>query len=262
MSILSFFFGRGTKRVAGPEQLTGIEPSPADERDVLYAVGSGPMDTTVASVDMSMWCPPVKQQGNIGSCGSHAFATAMELLANKDNNYVPLSERFHYYETRKAMGTFPQDSGQFLRDGAKVAQKQGIAPERLCAYNVHKYNDEPNMFAYGFSRFFKLNSYHRCYNHTQMRNALESGSPVVFGIYVQSSIFTTSTSGDVEGTGKSAGGHALLAVGYDDNHANPDGTTGAIRFINSWGPAWGDNGYGWISYTLLNKHLIEAWAVQ
>jgi C1A family cysteine protease len=37
------------------------------------------------------------------------------------------------------------------------------------------------------------------------------------------------------------GGHAVLAVGY--RHA-----TRQFIFRNSWGPAWGDRGYGYLPY--------------
>jgi hypothetical protein len=46
--------------------------------------------------------------------------------------------------------------------------------------------------------------------------------------------------------------HALLIVGYDDNY-------GAFKFINSWGPNWGDNGFGWISYNIYNAVVPQSW---
>jgi C1A family cysteine protease len=35
--------------------------------------------------------------------------------------------------------------------------------------------------------------------------------------------------------------HAVLIVGYDDNLK-------AFKFVNSWGTAWGNEGYAWLSY--------------
>ncbi|GAB4033802.1 hypothetical protein GCM10028809_36830 [Spirosoma gilvum] len=41
-------------------------------------------------------------------------------------------------------------------------------------------------------------------------------------------------------------GHALCVVGYDDNMFGKG--KGAFKLINSWGIAWGDSGYFWMSY--------------
>ena len=45
------------------------------------------------------------------------------------------------------------------------------------------------------------------------------------------------------------GGHAVLAVGYD--HAQR-----RIIFRNSWGPEWGDNGYGYLPYAFLRSSAL------
>jgi len=60
-------------------------------------------------------------------------------------------------------------------------------------------------------------------------------------------------------------GHAIVAVGYDDNmkikNTNPGGieTTGALLIRNSWGTGWGNAGYGWIPYDYVLKGLAVDW---
>lgn len=39
------------------------------------------------------------------------------------------------------------------------------------------------------------------------------------------------------------GSHAMVIVGYDDEKYG-----GAFRYLNSWGPNWGDGGYVWVPY--------------
>lgn len=255
---------RKPKRNTGfPAYKTDLKPSPPDDRDNIYAV-RGLARPISAVADISNWCTPVKQQGKIGSCGSHAYATAIEILQNKKEpkGLAQLSELFHYYVVRSPdhMDTLPADSGQFLRDGAKVCAKEGISPEKLCPYDVNKFNEKPSAFAYSFAKWYRIAMYSRCWDVNSIRESIYDGKPVVFGITVQESIITQKTP-DVTGKGRDIGGHALCAVGYDDGHQNPDGTRGAIRFINSWGTAWGSKGYGWISYSLLRKKLMDAWAV-
>ena len=50
--------------------------------------------------------------------------------------------------------------------------------------------------------------------------------------------------------------HAVTVVGYrSDNRSNE-----TLRFVfkNSWGNRWGVNGYGWVTYSYLQKHLLSA----
>jgi|GEM_PF-4452346 len=42
--------------------------------------------------------------------------------------------------------------------------------------------------------------------------------------------------------------HAVLCIGWDDNHDNGDGTKGAFIGYNQWGEQWGDKGAFWIKY--------------
>ena len=56
---------------------------------------------------------------------------------------------------------------------------------------------------------------------------------------------------------KCLGGHAIMAVGYDD-----DKKVFIIR--NSWGVEWGDKGYFYMPYEfILNKDLCsDFWVIQ
>jgi hypothetical protein len=50
--------------------------------------------------------------------------------------------------------------------------------------------------------------------------------------------------------------HAIVAVGYDD-------VKQAFKLLNSWGTAWGDHGFGWISYDLFKTGEVgEAYAMR
>lgn len=53
------------------------------------------------------------------------------------------------------------------------------------------------------------------------------------------------------------GGHAVMAVGYDDNHIVPGSSRGSLIIRNSWGPSWGENGYGYLPYEYLLSGLAR-----
>ncbi len=47
-------------------------------------------------------------------------------------------------------------------------------------------------------------------------------------------------------------GHAMLIVGYDDDGYSKYGGAGAFKVRNSWGRGWGDNGYWYLPYSLID----------
>ena len=53
------------------------------------------------------------------------------------------------------------------------------------------------------------------------------------------------------------GGHAVLAVGYDDKHQ-------VFIVRNSWGPKWGQKGYFTIPYAYLTDHHLASdfWTIR
>jgi C1A family cysteine protease len=100
----------------------------------------------------------------------------------------------------------------------------------------------------------------------RIKTNLTAGLPSMFGFTVYDSIYDAETgkipypcSGE-----KVAGGHAVVAVGYDDSVVieNPKcGKTskGALLIRNSWGTSWGDGGYGWMPYDYVLKGLAADW---
>ena len=94
---------------------------------------------------------------------------------------------------------------------------------------------------------------------------LAAGLPSMFGFTVYSSIPPLGDGkGEIPfpGSGdKVEGGHAVLAVGYDD--ARKIGTSkGALLIRNSWGTGWGEAGYGWLPYDYILRGLAnDFWAM-
>jgi C1A family cysteine protease len=97
---------------------------------------------------------------------------------------------------------------------------------------------------------------------SQLKGCLADGYPFVFGFTVYESFEgpEVAKTGVVPlpGPGDAAiGGHAVLAVGYDDNEE---------RFIvrNSWGPGWGMNGYFTLPYSYVtNSNLADdLWTIR
>ena len=89
----------------------------------------------------------------------------------------------------------------------------------------------------------------------------------MFGFTVFSSISGSGGTGEIPlpcPGEKVRGGHAVVAVGYDDKKKikNPlcgTATKGALLIRNSWGTSWGDGGYGWLPYDYVSKGLARDW---
>jgi C1A family cysteine protease len=212
-----------------------------------------------AKVDLRDECPPVYNQGALGSCTANAIAAALEfdqMKQKQDDIFVP-SRLFIYYNERVMEGTVDEDSGAMIRDGIKSVAKQGAPHETLWPYVIKQFRRKPSKAAYRDAHTHSAVLYQRLRQDIQqLRGCLASGFPFTFGF----SVYTSFESGTVARTGrvpmparkdKLLGGHAVLAVGYD--HAQE-------RFIvrNSWGTDWGMRGYGAMPYAyLLDENLSD-----
>lgn len=87
-----------------------------------------------------------------------------------------------------------------------------------------------------------------------IRHILEIG-PVVVGTDWTDGMFTVDGKGYIWPHGNLVGGHAYLLVCVNTIRYNPDGTTGAVRILNSWGTNWGKKGRAWMTFGMLNNLL-------
>jgi len=201
----------------------------------------------------------------VHNCTANAIAAALEFDQMKQHLpavFVP-SRLFIYYNERVIEGTVNSDSGAQLRDGMKSVGTQGVCSEDIWPYNIANFQGQPTNDCYQSALQHKAILYRRVTrNLSQMKGCLASGYPFVFGFTVYESF----ESDQVAKTGnapmpqpgeKTLGGHAVLAVGYDD--ANQ-------WFIarNSWGTGWGMQGYFTLPYAYLTSRSLSSdfWTVR
>jgi C1A family cysteine protease len=212
-----------------------------------------------ATVDLRQWCSAIEDQQSLGSCTAHAAVGLMEYFERKAfGKHIDASRLFVYKVTRDLIGVVG-DTGAQLRNAMQALATFGAPPERYWPYRIADFEKEPSAFCYQFAADFKSLQYFRLDPPgttpaallQKIKETLVSGLPSMFGFTVYDSI-----PGVGAGTGnipfpaagnRQIGGHAIIAVGYDDRRViGPD--TGALLIRNSWGVSWGDRGYGWLPY--------------
>lgn len=230
-----------------------------DARDHLYSAPAHVLQNLPTAVDLRPLCPPVYDQGDLGSCTANALAAADQfdqLRQDSPNPFVP-SRLFIYYEERKIEGTIDSDSGAQIRDGIKVMVAEGAPPESDWPYDIAQFAVQPPAQAYTDALEYKVTLYQRiAQNLNQMKGCLAAGFPFVYGFTVYDSFESdaVAASGIVNMPGPTeqvVGGHAVMACGYSDAQS---------RFIvrNSWGEDWGQAGYFTIPYAyLLSRNLAS-----
>ncbi len=238
-------------------QWYGWVPDRPDHRDKLYAAIARPPVRLPASVDLRAGCSPVEDQGALGSCTANALVGNLEFLEKKARKPVTdLSRLFIYYNERVIEGTVSEDAGAMIRDGVKTLVKRGVCAERRWPYTISKFAVKPPAACYQEALKHQVLSYHRVVGLQQMRQCLAEGYPFVFGF----SVYEAFESKAVARTGKLnlpkpseklLGGHAVMAVGYDD-------ATKRLLVRNSWGADWGMHGYFTMPYDYAaNNNLAD-----
>src|SRR5204862_5198890 len=128
----------------------GWIPDIPDQRDYLYAGPPAFLRALPARIDLRKQCPPVYDQGQLGSCTANAIGGAIEFDQMKEKLpqiFIP-SRLFIYYNERVIEGTVNTDAGAMLRDGIKTVANQGACPEPVWPYLIDKFKSKPSATCY------------------------------------------------------------------------------------------------------------------
>lgn len=207
-------------------------------------------------------------QGSLGCCGP---TTADELIEyDQLAQGMPMesaSRLFIYYMTRYLMGTIDQDSGVSNRAMLKALNQFGFCPETMWPYadDQFTFRKKPTDDCFAAALPNRITSYTGVQVAlNQMKAAIFSGFPILFGFEVFKGIESdqASDTGDVPNPspGENAiGGHDVELFGWND-------ATRTFDFRNHWykgpGVPWGNNGSGRISFDYaVSRYVSDLWII-
>jgi len=231
------------------------------------------------AVDLRPQIPwPPYDQGAIGSCTANAIAGAIQFDRHKQQqnpDFTP-SRLFIYYNERAMEHSTPVDAGAQIRDGIKSVAHQGVCKETTWPYDPVEADPGTHLFppgsppatkppaaAYHEAESYKAVSYSRVQQSlAQMKGCLAEGFPFVFGFSVYSSLYDANGNPLAvvpmpSGADNLLGGHAVLAVGYDDSRQ-------LFTIRNSWGGDVQDHGYFYLPYSYLTDDNLanDFWTIR
>lgn len=222
-----------------------------------------------------------KDQGRRPSCSVFAAIGAVEYLtAQYYGQPVHFSEDYLIWATRKSLALTDAEVARRAA-AAGLGEDLGFALHEVFQamehYGVATQEEMPNTFGGAMSQIREPNSLiqMQARSRGQFRalffmgrtpktvigncvHALNQDLPVAVGIRIP----TTNRLGNDTRLGERApvGGHAVTLVGYECKTGRLEDTV--FIFRNSWGPNWGEAGYGFVSYAYLERYLGVAAALE
>lgn len=205
--------------------------------------------------DLRRLLPPVRDQGQRGTCVAFAVTAAHEAeRAGSHGAVEDLSEEALFWGCKVVDGNW--SSGTRFASAATALSTTGQPLASTWPYDA----DRAVGVAYApptlpDESWFTANLRALAVDLDAIRAELYGGRPVILGIVVLDRFFFPGADGRIDApdvSAKARGRHAVLAAGYD---------AGAVLVRNSWSSDWGLDGYGWLSNDYVKAHVREVWAI-
>lgn len=207
------------------------------------------------TIDLRMWAGDRENQLSDGKCTGETIVNSCEATALRLGYDIDLSAAYNYFQSRTLGGiSTATDEGSTLELALRAA-KNGVASTSAWTDDHAHVNIAPTAAASADAQNFKVLSYEEIYLNRDstaaregiIKSAMAQGYFVLFSGPVTKSfvlehrnlkdqmwIDNTITNGSTI-----IGGHAVTYM-----FSGLPGTSGGNGVENSWGPGWGDDGFG------------------
>jgi hypothetical protein len=248
------------------KQALGLHKSPKDERDYLAAPFLLPSIYAIPThFDCTGKMTPVRNQGSEGSCVGFAMSVGVKEYQEQlqYGKYIPLSPRY-VYEYAKAISGHKE--GTTLKAAMQVVYGKGVCEEKHWPYTANKKGVQDDKADKNAAKY-KVKGFARVRNIDELKLALVDSriGPTLIGVMVYKGMVSEpcNSTGIVPNPScwdrrSPLGGHALCAVGYNDNSPYFK-NDGHIKVKNSWGEKHGDKGYLYLSYKYIKNNMLDCY---
>jgi hypothetical protein len=222
-------------------------------------------------ISLKKYCPVPRNQGELGTCTAWAVAyAARTIIEARQNNFFTttqitqnsFSPTFTYamakfnFDKECTYGAFIADALENMKKGGtvKFADFKGDCPTVIPKHLIAK------------AQNFKIKGYLKLFNPSDknqskwlrthaVKKSLAENKPVIIGMKSPDSFQKAKNCWlPTEDPNDEHYGHAMTVIGYDDAKFG-----GAFEVMNSWGTAWGNQGFIWIRYQDFANFVREAY---
>ena len=232
-------------------------PETADTLESLQLRGVA-TDPALPGLNMINEMPPIRDQGERGTCVAHSILRCYEVLEKRDtqNAEIDLSEEFLYWNTKEIEGALDAEGSESISYAGNAIVTFGACEEVRWPYHTERFEPEALDLSQRGPRPSNV-AFHEARQHRPaearellppgdtdvlkaslaMRNPVAYAIPV-FGTWYHSlqtrldGYLNLPTSWEIP-----IGAHAITLVGYGVDDKVPGG--GYFIFDNSWSAKWG-----------------------
>jgi C1A family cysteine protease len=205
----------------------------------------------------------VEDQQDLRASSAHACVGLLQYFERRSTGRLIEPSPMFVYKTARWLANCQGNAAIGLRSTWKAILRFGAPAQERWPYDPARFDEEPDAVVYSLAQRFPSLHYLRLDRRggqaeqflDTVISFLAAGFPCVFGFPVFTSLSDDGEIARPSRFDRVRGGQAVLAVGYDDNRRYRS-AHGMLLIRNSWGPNWGDQGYGWLPY----DYAIEAMA--
>jgi len=198
-------------------------------------------------VDLRPAFVDVRDQGPRPLC--LVFATS-DLNSHVNNLVEPLSIEFLAYHAYDKSGIENFHRGLSVFSVYKALEGGGQPPEYMLPYNPAA--SRPPQPQPVYKEMFSSTGIEAPLSTQEITRILDAGEAVVICFRMPSDFFNPAHPFVIDGGADDLGGHAVIAVGYGTCQSGEV----CLLIRNSWGGAWCDGGYAWVTNGFLSTRMI------